>query len=174
MNYRTKTYLAAAWDEDHDAIEKLYSWNDNDYYSLEFRNIHDFKQSRDDSLPCSIKDSLSKRMDMCKLFILIVGEKTNKVTKGFCSHCRNYRSWSAYCSSSKMQGNKSYIDFECDRAKRDYNDGKIKILVLYNSSYVYRDRCPESLRNIGIHQAMKTNGLYDYQKVKTAFWTAQL
>ena len=28
--------------------------------------------------------------------------------------------------------------------------------------------------DIGIHQAMKTNGLYDYQKVKTAFWMAQL
>ena len=24
MNYRTKTYIAGAWDEDSDAIEKLY------------------------------------------------------------------------------------------------------------------------------------------------------
>jgi len=111
---------------------------------------------------------------MCKLFILIVGEKTNRVTKGFCSYCRNYRSWSAYCSSSKLQGNKSFIDFECDRAKKDYLDRKIKILVLYNSSYVFKDRCPESLRYIGVHQEMKTNGIYDYKKVKNAFWKAQL
>ena len=73
-------------------------------------------------------------MDMCKLFILIVGEKTNSVKEGYCIFCKNYRSWSTCCSSSKLQSNKSFIDFECDRAKRDYYNGKIKILVLYNSS----------------------------------------
>ena len=172
MNYRTKTYVAAAWDEDHEAIEQLYSWNENDIYSLEFKNVHDFKQSRDNSLPCSIKDSLSKRMDMCKVFILIVGEKTNSVKEGYCIFCKNYRSWSTCCSSSKLQSNKSFIDFECDRAKRDYYNGKIKILVLYNSSYIYKEKCPESLRDIGFHQAMKTNGKYDYLKVKLAFLDA--
>jgi len=173
MNYRTKTYLAAAWDEDYDAIEQLYSWNHDDYYSLEFKNVHDFRQSRDNSLPCSIKDSLSKRMDACKLFILIVGENTNRVTKGYCLYCRNYRSGSVYCLSSKIQYNKSFINFECDRAMRDFYNGKIKILVLYNSSFVIKDRCPESLKYIGVHQAMKTNGKYDYQKVKSAFMEAQ-
>lgn len=174
MNYRTKTYLAAAWDEDHDAIEQLYKWNENDNYSLEFKNVHDFMQSRDESLPCSIKDSLSKRMDMCKMFILIVGENTNSVTKGSCVHCENYCPRSCYYYSSKVQINKSFIDFECDRAKRDYNENKLKILVLYNSSFIYKEKCPESLRDIGIHSAMKTNELYDYQKVKTAFFAAQL
>lgn len=174
MNYyRTKTYLAGAWDEDHDAIEQLYKWNENDFYSFEFKNVHDYTQSRDSSLACSIKGSLSDRMDRCKMFILVVGEKTNRVTKGSCVHCRNYRPWYNYCLSSKVQVNKSFVEFECDRAKRDYNEGKIKILVLYNSSYVFKDRCPESLRDIGTHAAMKTGEYFDYQKVKTAFLAAQ-
>ena len=69
MNYyRTKTDLAGAWDEDHDAIEQLYKWNENDFYSFEFKNVHDYTQSRDSSLACSIKGSLSDRMDRCKMF----------------------------------------------------------------------------------------------------------
>lgn len=174
MNYRTKTYIAAAWDEDYDAIEQLYKWNDNDYYSLEFKNVHDFIQSRNGSLPCSIKESLSKRMSMCKLFILIVGDYTDVVRKGYCLYCKNFQYNSSYCLSSKLQSSKSFIDFECDRAKRDYCNNEIKILILYNSSYVKKWKCPESLRNIGVHEAMKSNGSYDYQKVKKAFWKAQL
>ena len=87
--YRTKTYIAGAWEEDQDAIEQLYKWNESDKFSLEFSNIHDFHQSRDDSLTCSIKDNLSKRMDNCKMFILIVGPKTTSVTRGACYNCSN-------------------------------------------------------------------------------------
>lgn len=170
MVYRTKTYLAADFDNDKEAINQLLKWNDSEYYSgIDFVNVHEFMQSRDSSLPCSIKQSLSNRMDMCKLFILIVGNNTNTVTKGSCHYCARYRRLENMCFSNKYQNTKSFIEFECDRAKRDYFDEKIKILVLYNSSYVYKDRCPESLRNIGIHVPMKTNGIYDYQNVKCAF-----
>lgn len=169
MNYRTKTYIAGAWDEDSDAIEKLYEWNKDDSRKLSFVDVHDFKQARDSSLPCSIKKSLSDRMDMCKLFVLVVGNKTNSVTKGSCVHCANYRSWSSYCSSSKTQNFKSFIDFECDKAKRDFNDGNIKVLVLYNSSYIYKDRCPESLRNIGTHIPMIKDGKWNYNEIKLYF-----
>ena len=171
MVYRTKTYIAADWDNDIDAVNQLLKWNESEYYSgIDFVNVHEFIQARDSSYPCSIKQSLSQRMDMCKLFILIVGDKTNSVTKGSCNYCGRYRRLENMCFSNRYQNNKSFIDFECDRAKRDFLAGKIKILVLYNSSYVYKDRCPESLRNIGVHYAMKTNGNYDYQKVKFALF----
>ncbi len=173
MGYRTKTYVAGAWDEDYDAIEKLYEWNENDYFSLEFSNVHDFQQSRDGSLYCSIKKSLSERMDRCKVFVLIVGTKTNKITKGACYNCRYYYYNHYYQDFACLRGgsisNKSYIEFECDRAKKDYLNGKIKILVLYNSSYVYKDRCPDSIREIAEHVAMKTDGKWNYLKVKIAF-----
>ena len=166
MSYRTRTYIAGAWEEDSDAIEKLYEWNKSDSHLLSFVDVHSFKQARDSSLPCSIKNSLSERMDMCKLFILVVGEKTNTVTKGSCVHCQNYHSWSSFCASGKTQNTKSFIDFECDKAKREFDAGNIKVLVLYNSSRVYKDRCPESLRNIGTHLAMIKDGKWNYMEIK--------
>ena len=152
--YRNKTYVAGAWDEDQDAISQLYEWNDNDKYSLEFKNIHDFHQSRDTSLPCNIKKNLSNRMDNCNMFILIVGPKTNSVTRGSCFHCTEYN----YCKNSDTASisNKSFVAFECDKARVEYDNHKIAILVLYNSSYVNKEYCPESLRDVGCHIAMKT------------------
>ena len=47
MFYRTKTYIAADWDEDLCAVEKLHEWNSNSFYSkLDFIDVHDFIQSR--------------------------------------------------------------------------------------------------------------------------------
>ncbi len=36
MVYRTKTYIAADWDGDKDAINKLHEWNNSNFYSLNF------------------------------------------------------------------------------------------------------------------------------------------
>lgn len=175
MIYRTKTYLAADFDNDIEAINQLLNWNESEYYSgIGFVNVHEFMQSRDTSYPCSIKKSLSTRMDMCKLFILIVGDKTNLVTKGSCQYCGQYRKLENMCFLNQHSNSKSFIEFECDRAKRDYLKGKIKILILYNSPYIHKDRCPEPLRDIGIHYPMKTNGKYDYQKVKFAFFDLEM
>ena len=55
MAYRTKTYIAADWDDDHDAAERLHEWNESDYWGLSFTDAHDLQQSRDTSLFCSIK-----------------------------------------------------------------------------------------------------------------------
>ena len=73
MNYRTRTYIAADWDGDNDAVKQLHYWNDNKYYSLSFTDAHDLQQSRDSSLNCSIKRSLAIRLDVSKTFVLIVG-----------------------------------------------------------------------------------------------------
>ena len=32
MGYRTKTYIAADWDGDKEAIDKLHEWNKSNYY----------------------------------------------------------------------------------------------------------------------------------------------
>lgn len=104
-------------------------------------------------------------MDRCKYFVLIVGPKTNIVTKGKCMYCGHYNSTSTYCDSLKRQSNKSFVEFECDNAVRD----NLKVLILYNASYIYKKWCPESLRNIGIHIEMKTDGKWDYKKVLRGF-----
>ncbi|MBF4349282.1 molecular chaperone Tir, partial [Vibrio anguillarum] len=36
MTRRTKTYLAAEWDGDRNAIEQLHKWNDSNFWSLSF------------------------------------------------------------------------------------------------------------------------------------------
>lgn len=159
MVRKEKTYIAADWDGDKDAINKLHEWNNNSCFALNFIDIHDIIQSRDTSLPCSIKKSLSERMDMCKTFVFIVGDKTDSRQKGKCRYCPKF------ITCCKSSDSKSFLDFEIDKAIRD----GLRIVVLYNSSYVYRySRCPEALRDCGVHIAMKTSYGWNYQEVKKA------
>ena len=50
MVYRTRTYIAADWDNDSNAVQQLNYWNDNKYFSLSFTNAHDLQQARDSIL----------------------------------------------------------------------------------------------------------------------------
>lgn len=34
MTYRTKTYIAADWTGDKDAVDQLYTWNESKYWVL--------------------------------------------------------------------------------------------------------------------------------------------
>ena len=36
MTYRTRTYIAAEWDGDNDAVQQLHKWNNSNYFSLSF------------------------------------------------------------------------------------------------------------------------------------------
>lgn len=148
MVYRTRTYIAADWTGDYDAVEKLHQWNDSKFWSLSFTDAHNLTQSYDTSLSCSIKKSLKERMDASKIFVLIVGEKTNAVTKGKCSLCGSYNSWTGSCARGHYIDNRSYINYECDKAI----EAGIKIVVLYNYANVYREKCPESVRYKGTHK----------------------
>ena len=172
MAYRTRTYIAGDWTGDKDAIDQLYKWNSSNYWSLDFIDAHELTQSSDTSLYCSIKASLRERLDRSKTFVLIVGESTSSLTKGNCVYCRNYipsYSGGPKCSHGYGISMKSYIDYECDKAIRD----GLNIVVLYNSTYVKKDLCPVSIRDVGEHAPMKTwkNGAreWDYQSVKSAF-----
>ncbi len=172
MVHRTKTYIAADWDNDFDAVERLHKWNDNPFYSkLDFVDVHEFVQARDTSLYCTIKRSLNERMDMSKTFILIVGSKTNSVTKGGCQYCERYVNlpWRPYCQSGNSVNYKSYIEHECELAIKN----ELYIVVLYNSNYVYKELCPKVIRDIGVHTAMKENGTYSYWKVRDAILKAE-
>ena len=171
MPYRTKTYVAADFDHDKDAIDQLYCWNDSDRYSLlDFPSVHDYHSSSDGSLYCSIKRNLSIRMKECKLFVLIVGKRTASITKGDCKHCSNYRSipYGTYCLSGNSLSHKSYIEYECDLAVRS----NLRIVVLYNAGSVDKSLCPEALRGKGIHVPMKKNDSFSYPFVRDAFLKA--
>ena len=170
MTYRTKTYIAADWDNDKDAVETLHKWNDSKYWGLSFHDVHETTQSRDSSLYCSIKKSLKSRMDISKTFVLIVGNNTNSVTKGSCKHCENYSSYFGNCRNGYSVDLRSYIKYECDKAV----DAGIKIIVLYKSTCIDKSKCPEALRNRGTHTIMCYKGTdrkiyWDYNSVKKAF-----
>lgn len=169
MAYRTKTYIAGDWTGDKDAIDKLYQWNNSNYWSLSFTDAHDLTQSNDSSLNCTIKKSLKTRMDVSKTFVLIVGDKTNTVTAGGCQLCGSYNSWTSSCAKGYSVDYRSYIKYECDKAM----EAGIKIVVLYNSITVSKSKCPESVRNTGTHIPMVykgTDGKYywNYNAVKDA------
>lgn len=168
MHYRTKTYIAGEWDGDNDAIQQLCKWNDNKYWSLSFTNAHDLTQARDDSLNCSIKSSLNRRLKASKTFVLIVGSKTKTARSGSCQYCTNYNSSTHSCAKGYSIDTKSYIEYECNRAVKD----ELKIVVLYKAARVNRSKCPDVIKNVGKHVAMCTreNGICDwnYQAVKKA------
>ena len=163
MAYRTRTYIAADWTGDRDAIDQLRKWNESNYWSLSFTDAHDLTQARDKSLNCSIKKSLAQRLDISKTLVLIVGTNTRNVRFGSCQYCNSDNS---DCGS---YSNKSYINYECEKAKRD----GLKIIILYNAATVDKNKCPDALKNIGKHVAMcyYQNGTYywDYNAVKNAF-----
>lgn len=169
MTYRTKTYIAGDWTGDKDLIDKLYQWNNSDYWGLHFIDAHELTQADDDSLPCSIKKSLAERLDASKTFVLVVGDHTKRLTKGSCYHCDSYNSWGKYCARGHSLSFKSYIEYECDKAKRD----GLRIVVIYNNSYVDRSLCPDAVKYEGVHikgyYRGTDNKLYwNYDEIKDA------
>jgi len=162
MPYRTKTYIAAEWDGDEEAVKKLREWNDGEYWSLSFTDAHDLTQARDSSLYCSIKKSLKMRLNVSKTFVLIVGRNTRSVRKGSCQYCGSYDSRT--CSADY----RSYIEYECDYAVRN----ALNIVVLYNAATVDKSRCPDVVKDIGYHAPMQQmyygSHRWDYQSVKKA------
>ena len=168
MAYRTKTYIAADWDGDKNAVEQLYKWKKSNYWSLDFHDAHDLTQARDSSLNCSIKSSLATRLDVSKTFVLIVGNTTKTVRSGSCQYCGSYNSWTQSCARCHSVDYRSYIEYECEKAIRD----GLKIVVLYNAGSVNKSKCPDSIKYHGTHVAMWKweNGQYywDYQSVKRA------
>lgn len=170
--YRTRTYIAGDWTGDIDAINQLKKWNDSQYWNLSFTDAHEEIQARDSSLNCSIKRSLKERLDMSKTFILIVGKNTKDLTAGGCRYCDSYNSWGGYCARRNSVDHRSYIEYECEKAYEAYRRGEMKIVVLYNSTYVDKSKCPDILRYTGNHAPMLSGSLYgkswDYYSVKRA------
>ena len=159
MVYRTKTYIAGDWTGDSDLITKLDEWNKRDNLALSYVNVHEVTQSNDDSSNCSIKRSLRKRMSISKTFVLIVGKTTRSLRSGACFLCKSYNpgfpsiNISAFCQKGYSIDNRSYVEYECEMALKDFNEGKLKnIVVIYNGlTFPDYNRCPDILKGIGTH-----------------------
>ncbi len=144
FNYNKKyTYIAGDWEHDIDVVNKLYEWNASSLSPINFANAHELTQARDESLKCSIKESLRKRLVESEKFILIVGKHTKFLTAGSCRFCDSYNSFYHFCAKGRSCDNRSFIKYECDKAMELMLD----ILVLYNSSQVDHSLCPEGILN---------------------------
>ena len=169
MYYRTRTYLAGDWTGDADLIQAIKRWNDSDRWGLSFSDAHDLTESRDTSLPCSIKKSLSTRLDASKTFVLIVGKHTDALTKGSCQYCDNYSAYFSKCNKNMHADYRSFIKFECEKAVRD----NLKIVVIYNDTIINKSLCPECIKNTGNHISGKYIGTdwgiyWNYTAIKNA------
>lgn len=155
MEYRTKTYIAGDWTGDHDVISKLYEWKNNSRLILDFVDAHEYTQASDNDLFCSIKFSLRSRLNISKTFVLIVGKQTKTLTKGSCQFCPSYSSFHSRCYRGKNVDYRSYIEYECQMAVKDYNDGLLKkIVIIYNYANIDKSKCPDCIKNYGKHIVM--------------------
>lgn len=181
MSYRTKTYIAADWTGDFDAIDQIYRWNSGSKWSLHFSDAHKNKQCYDTSMPCTIKSNLSTRLGESKTFVLIVGNDTTSLRKGSCSYqdCQNkqysYFDGKYICTViGKTYSTESFIEYECRMAYNAWLKNEMRIVVLYNAASVNKSKCPDILKYVGVHKEMKSYNafygkyMFDYQKVRDA------
>lgn len=135
------TYIAADWEHDKDVVDLLYNWNKSRSSPINFKDAHDITQARDESLNCSIKASLYKRLKCSNKFILIVGEHTKLLQAGKCNYCDSYNPRNEHCARGHSMANKSFIDFECCKAV----ELGLDVLVIYKSNRVNIELCPDIL-----------------------------
>jgi hypothetical protein len=81
MAYRSKTYIAFDGDKDMRYYRLMTAWAAHDKFEMNFVNAHDINSARDSSAEESIKRQLRDRFANSKLFIILIGENTWRLTK---------------------------------------------------------------------------------------------
>lgn len=142
---REYVYLAGDFDHDGDVVKQIQKWNKDPNKDLKFKDAHEITQARDESLNCSIKESLLRRMNESHTFVIVVGNNTKMVRAGSCSYCMSY--YNGRCYRGNSLSDESYIEFECRKAV----ESGLRIIVIYNSSVIDRNKCPSIIANKGKH-----------------------
>lgn len=81
MAYRNKTYIAFDGDNDMRYYNLMKGWKENENIDFDFYNAHELTQAHDWAKIESIKASLRERLNNSKLFILLIGESTKRLTR---------------------------------------------------------------------------------------------
>lgn len=81
MAYRNKTYIAFDGDNDIKYFNLMKAWKYNESIDFDFYDAHELTQAHDWAKTESIKSSLKYRLDNSKLFILLIGEHTKRLTR---------------------------------------------------------------------------------------------
>jgi hypothetical protein len=81
MGYRSKTYIAFDGDNDMHYYRLMTAWAANEKFEMNFVNAHDLNFARDTSEEESIKRQLRERFANSKLFVVLIGKSTGRLTK---------------------------------------------------------------------------------------------
>lgn len=81
MAYRNKTYIAFDGDNDMAYFNLLKAWNSNSSVDIDFYDAHELNYSHDWAQEESIKHQLKIRLDNTKIFVLLIGNSTYRLTK---------------------------------------------------------------------------------------------
>ena len=81
MAYKNKTYIAFDGDNDMEYYRIMTAWASNKFIDFEFFDAHDINYSHDWAQTESIKKQLHERLENSKLFVLLIGESTKRLTR---------------------------------------------------------------------------------------------
>jgi len=81
MAYRSKTYIAFDGDNDMHYYRLMTAWAAHDKFEMNFVDAHDLNSARDSSEEESIKRQLRERFANSKLFVILIGNNTWRLTK---------------------------------------------------------------------------------------------
>lgn len=81
MSYRNKTYIAFDGDNDMSYYRMMTAWSYNDNMDFTFNDAHEINYSHDWAQTESIKRQLHERLENSKLFILLIGQTTKRLTR---------------------------------------------------------------------------------------------
>jgi hypothetical protein len=79
--YRNKTYIAFDGDNDMRYYLLMKAWKASDSHEFDFHNAHDLNTARDSSQEESIKRQLRVRFANTRIFIILIGTNTWRLTK---------------------------------------------------------------------------------------------
>jgi hypothetical protein len=184
LNNRNRTYLSGDWESDADLLYQLVQWNEEGNWGLSFIHVQDEMEPLSNCLYCTIKRLLEEQMSVSKSFVLIVGKRTKRLRDGSCGRCKEHvksmiTSKRFKCRHEKDYDIRGYVQYECDLARKRYDLGKIKIIILYNFDSILLDYCPESLIEVGVHLPVYTRNEFgtldwNYEAIKNALETINL
>lgn len=81
MAYRNKTYVCFDGDTDIHYYRLMQAWRQNDRSPFNFYDAHDLNTARDSSLDSSIKRQLRERLRATKVFVVLIGARTQYLYK---------------------------------------------------------------------------------------------
>ena len=145
-----KMYITADWEEDQSVVTQIERWNQKQGGTYLILKDVDLLDEMEGEWSCFAKASLKQAIQECDIFLLVVGEETLSVKEGSCSLCENYRSFSGNCAHGRITDKRGFLEYQCALAK-ELNK---KIIVLYALDCVDKSKCPQVVREIGVHMAM--------------------